>query len=139
MTKIPASLLSLSALFIHILAVPVFFLGFILIYESHWMMRYLDAGQDLATINTLMLTSILVGVTAISRIPLTLSHLRRCGPLQKCLSSPALRPCIWHLYTARTAISLRWVSVCVCRSPHSVIRISSSPCSLRLSDRMRRM
>ena len=76
MTKIPASLLSLSALFIHILAVPVFFLGFILIYESHWMMRYLDAGQDLATINTLMLTSILVGVTAVSRIPLTLSHLR---------------------------------------------------------------
>ena len=70
MKKIPHSLLSLTALFLHVLAVPVFFLGFILIYESQWINTFLETGLGVI-FNTLMLTSILIGVTAASRIAMT--------------------------------------------------------------------
>ena len=71
MKKIPHSLLSLTALFLHVLAMPVFFLGFILIYESQWINTFLETGLGVI-FNTLMLTSILIGVTAASRIAMTL-------------------------------------------------------------------
>ncbi len=71
MKKIPHSLLSLTALFLHVLAVPVFFLGFILIYESQWINTFLETGLGVI-FNTLMLTSILIGVTTASRIAMTL-------------------------------------------------------------------
>ena len=64
------SLVSITTLLLHVFAMPVFFLGFLLIYDSSWMTRFLDAG--LGTIfNVLMLTSILIGVVAISRIVMT--------------------------------------------------------------------
>ena len=64
------SLMSITTLLLHVFAMPIFFLGFVLIYDSSWMTRFLDAG--LGTIfNVLMLTSILIGVVAISRIVMT--------------------------------------------------------------------
>ena len=42
MTKIPASVLSVTSMLLHVIIVPVFFLCFILLYESAWMMRFLD-------------------------------------------------------------------------------------------------
>ena len=55
MTKIPSSLLSLTTLLLHVFILPVFFLSFILIYDSQWMTEFLDAG--LGTIfNALMLS-----------------------------------------------------------------------------------
>jgi len=68
MHKIPSSLLSVTVMMIHILAIPVFFLGFILIYESRWMFEFLETGSKMVTFNTLMLTSILIGVTLVSRL-----------------------------------------------------------------------
>ena len=70
MTKIPRSILSVTTLLLHVLAMPVFFLGFILIYQSDWMIRFLDAGLGVV-FNVLMLTCILIGVLCASRIPMT--------------------------------------------------------------------
>ena len=64
------SMVSITTLLLHVFAMPVFFLGFILVYDSAWMTRFLDAG--LGTIfNVLMLTSILIGVVSISRVVMT--------------------------------------------------------------------
>ena len=64
------SLVSITTMFLHVFAMPVFFLGFILVYNSAWMTRFLDTG--LGTIfNALMLTSILIGVVSISRVVMT--------------------------------------------------------------------
>lgn len=71
MNKIPASLHSLTTLLLHVFAMPVFFLGFILIYESRWMVQFLDAGHGMTVFNTLMLTSILIGVVGASRVIMT--------------------------------------------------------------------
>lgn len=70
MTKVPSSLLSVATMLVHIIAVPVFFLGFILIYESSWMIEFLEAGNG-DVFNTLMLTSILIGILCASRISMT--------------------------------------------------------------------
>ena len=70
MKKTPASLLSLTMLFLHCIIVPVFYLGFILIYSSAWIDEFLDSGNGIV-FNTLMLTSILIGVMCASRIPMT--------------------------------------------------------------------
>lgn len=59
-------MLSVTTAMIHIFAMPVFFLGFILIYDSSWIDAMLDAGLGVI-FNTLMVTSILMGVCAISR------------------------------------------------------------------------
>ena len=70
MTKIPSSLLSLNTLLLHVFVLPVCFLSFILIYESQWMTEFLNTG--IGTIfNVLMLSSILIGVMAISRPVMT--------------------------------------------------------------------
>ena len=71
MRKIPSSLLSLTVLLLHTFAMPVFFLGFILIYESSWMVEFLDAGNEMMVFNTLMVTSILIGIIGASRIAMT--------------------------------------------------------------------
>ena len=71
MSKIPSSLLSVPTLLIHVLALPAFFMGFILIYESEWINTFLDAGSGLV-FNALMLTCILIGVLCVSRIPMTI-------------------------------------------------------------------
>lgn len=71
MNKIPSSLVSLTVLLLHVFAMPVFFLGFILIYESRWIIVFLNTGPEMTVFNTLMLTSILIGVVAISRITMS--------------------------------------------------------------------
>lgn len=67
MTKIPASMRSLSMLLMHVLALPAFFLGFILIYRSAWIDGFMNAGLGIV-FNALMLMCILLGVELISRI-----------------------------------------------------------------------
>lgn len=68
MTKIPDSLLSITSILMHILIVPVFFLTFVLFYESQWMVDFIGMGGDLLIFNTLMLTAILIVVISGSRI-----------------------------------------------------------------------
>lgn len=70
MRKIPASLLSGTMLFLHCIIVPVFFLGYILIYDSNWIDHFLETGNGII-FNTLMLTSILIGIMFASRIPMS--------------------------------------------------------------------
>ena len=70
MTKIPASLLSIVTMLVHVIAIPVFYLGYILLYESRWMVEFLNAGNG-DVFNTLMLTCILIGILCASRIPVT--------------------------------------------------------------------
>lgn len=70
MKKIPRSLLSVSVMILHCLVIPVFFLGFILIYDSSWIDRFLETGNG-TIFNTLMLMSIMIGIMSFSRIPMT--------------------------------------------------------------------
>ena len=67
---VTTSLLSISTMLVHIFIVPTFFLGFILVYESQWMVHFLDAGMGYV-INALLLTVILLGILCASRIPMT--------------------------------------------------------------------
>jgi len=67
---VTSSLLTVPAMLLHVLAMPVFFLGFVLVYDSQWMMRFLETGLG-AVFNTLMLMCILIGVLCASRIPMT--------------------------------------------------------------------
>lgn len=67
MTKIPSSMVSVSTVLIHVFAIPAFFLGFILIYDSQWIDRFLEVGLGIV-FNTLMLTCILIGVAVASRV-----------------------------------------------------------------------
>ena len=77
MAKLPVSFLSLSAMFVHILALPAFFLSFILIYESQWMFEFLHTGDEMSVvINTLILTTILIGVMAVTRVSLWFIRIR---------------------------------------------------------------
>ena len=71
MAKIPASELSVQALLLHVIVMPAFFLGFILVYDSQWMTAFLSGGHDRVIFNALMLTCILIGVLCASRIPMT--------------------------------------------------------------------
>jgi len=70
MKNIPASIVTIPMLLMHCMALPVFFLGFILIYDSRWMDLFLETGHG-TVFNALMLTSILIGVMCASRIPMT--------------------------------------------------------------------
>ncbi len=70
MAKIPSSILSVVVMLVHILAIPVFYLGYILIYESRWMIDFLNVGHG-DVFNTLMLTCILIGILCASRVPMT--------------------------------------------------------------------
>lgn len=77
MTKIPSSLLSVPALMIHTIAIPLFLLGFVLLYDSAWIYDVITGGtlnEDHIVFNTLMLTSILFGVMCLSRIPMTVNR-----------------------------------------------------------------
>ena len=74
MTKIPTSLLSVPTMLLHIIVIPVFFLSFVLLYDSIWMTDFLSMGigEERLILNLLMLFSILIGVLCAFRIPLTL-------------------------------------------------------------------
>ena len=78
MKKTPASLLSVVSMLLHVIAIPVFYLGFILVYQSQWINLFLNAGRQMLVFNALMLTCILIGVLCASRIPVTAvrKHLR---------------------------------------------------------------
>lgn len=67
---VTSSLLSITVMLLHILALPVFYLAFILIYESQWMLEFLDTGYGYM-VNSLLISCILIGVMAASRIPMT--------------------------------------------------------------------
>lgn len=71
MAKIPSSLLSVTTLLAHVLGVPLFYLGFVLMYDSQWITKFLEVGQIGIVFNTLMLTSILLVILCASRIPMT--------------------------------------------------------------------
>ena len=74
MAKIPSSILSVPALLVHVIAIPLFFLGFVLLYDSQWIYEIITAGSmdnDQIVFNTLMLMSILIGILCASRIPVT--------------------------------------------------------------------
>lgn len=73
--KIPASLTSPTAMLMHILALPVFFLGFVLIYQIQWIQAFLNVVHE-PTVNTLLLTCILIGVMVLSRVPMTILRAR---------------------------------------------------------------
>lgn len=72
MKKVPRSMLSVSTMLLHVIGIPAYFLGFILTYKCIWMVDFLDAGRGQLIFNTLMLSSILIGVLCISRIPATI-------------------------------------------------------------------
>lgn len=76
MAKIPSSILSITSLLMHIIALPLFFLGFVLMYDSKWITAFIGSEQVMATtvFNTLMLTSILIGIMCASRIPMTVAR-----------------------------------------------------------------
>lgn len=63
---VTSSLVSISTLLLHALAMPLFFLGFILIYDSIWIDSFLDTGLGII-FNALMLMCIMIGVMGISR------------------------------------------------------------------------
>ena len=67
---VTSSMLSIPMMLLHCIIIPIFFLGFILIYSSSWVDRFLDTGNGIV-FNTLMLTSILTGIMCLSRIPMT--------------------------------------------------------------------
>ena len=73
MSKIPSSILSVTSLLAHVIGIPIFYLGFILMYDSRWITLFIGSESDMTTtvFNTLMLTSILIGVLCASRIPMT--------------------------------------------------------------------
>lgn len=75
MAKIPRSILSIPSLLVHAIGIPAFFLGFVLIYESEWMIRFLSGGQENEIFNVLILTCILIGILSGSRI--TMSAVRK--------------------------------------------------------------
>ena len=68
---VTSSLLSITVILLHIFAMPVFYLAFILIYESQWMLEFLDTGYGYM-VNALLISCILIGVMASSRIPMSL-------------------------------------------------------------------
>ena len=78
MTKIPASVLSVPVMLLHVLVIPIFFLSFVLIYQSEWMVSFLNMGMDSGRLvfNVLMLMCILIGVLCASRIPMTVCRRR---------------------------------------------------------------
>ena len=80
MTKIPTSVQSVPVMLLHILVIPIFFLSFVLIYQSEWMVSFLSMGLGSGQLvfNLLMLMCILIGVLCASRIPMTVlrRHLR---------------------------------------------------------------
>lgn len=68
---VTSSMLSIPVMLLHCIIVPVFFMGFILIYNSAWVDRFIETGNG-AIFNTLMLTSILIGIMCASRIPMAM-------------------------------------------------------------------
>lgn len=79
MEQLPKSMLSRTALWLHIIVIPVFFLSFIMLYRSVWMTMFIGMEEltdidNTLTFNTLMLMCIQIGVLCASRIPLTVAR-----------------------------------------------------------------
>lgn len=71
MKQVPQATLSLTSLLLHLLVLPAFFLCFVLLYQSDWMIRFLSLGNDKTVFNTLILMCIMEVVLCGSRIPMT--------------------------------------------------------------------
>ncbi len=71
MNRIPTTTLNLTALLLHVLAIPAFFLCFVLIYQSEWMVDFLGMGKGMTAFNTVIIMCIMIGVLCGSRIPMT--------------------------------------------------------------------
>lgn len=71
MAKIPSSILSVTTLLAHVIGLPLFYLAFILMYDSGWISAFMNGDQGRIVFNTLMVMSILIGVMCVSRIPIT--------------------------------------------------------------------
>lgn len=71
MIVIPHRLLGVPSLLAHVLAIPVFYLFFVLIYQPEWVVNMLDMDADRWIFNLLMVMCIILGVLCASRIPVT--------------------------------------------------------------------
>lgn len=78
MKQIPNSILSLTSLLMHILAIPAFFLCFILLYRPEWGITFLDMGRQMLVFNILMLMCIMLGILCASRIPMVVNRKHLC-------------------------------------------------------------
>lgn len=77
MTNIRAYQTGLTSLLIHIFAIPLFSLAFILIYRSEWMNRWLMLPEARwYTLSVLVFCLIEAGVLCLSRIPMTVCKIR---------------------------------------------------------------
>lgn len=68
MKPVPTTMMRSTSMLLHLLGLPLFFMLFVLIYRSAWMTEWLSAGGDHLTLNILMVTCILLGSIALSRI-----------------------------------------------------------------------
>ena len=104
MSKIPTFLSSWRAMLLHTLALPIFFLVFILFYESEWMITFLESDSNKVVFNALMLFSILIGVVSISRSIMIGAHSRLCVSWWQytvwCLIEMIIFSCFAALYMA---------------------------------------
>ena len=77
---------SVPTMLLHIVLIPIFFLGFVLLYESSWMIDFLGMGMDAnrLVLNVLMLMCILMGVLCASRIPMTVFRHQSEHDLTEC-------------------------------------------------------
>ncbi len=104
MSKIPTFLSSWRAMLLHTLALPIFFLVFILFYESEWMITFLESDSNKVVFNALMLFSILIGVVSISRSIMIGTHSRLCVSWWQytvwCLIEMIIFSCFAALYMA---------------------------------------
>ena len=104
MSKIPTFLSSWRAMLLHALTLPIFFLVFILFYESEWMITFLESDSNKVVFNALMLFSILIGVVSISRSIMIGAHTRLCVSWWQytvwCLIEMIIFSCFAALYMA---------------------------------------
>lgn len=67
MEKLPAIFEKLKYNIIYILGIPIFSLGFVLLYKPQSVVALLDMGRDMLSFNTTIVMCILLGVMLISR------------------------------------------------------------------------
>ena len=68
MEKLPKIFGSLKYNIIYILGIPVFCLGFVLLYKPHSVVALLEMGRDMLSFNTTIVMCILLGVMILSRV-----------------------------------------------------------------------
>ncbi len=74
MNKLPSIMTALRSNLVFILAVPLFWLCFILLYKPFGIIQLLGMGEDMLHFNTTIIMCILLGVMIISRVLLMAIH-----------------------------------------------------------------